>query len=88
MESDYTARPREAPRAPPSRPTPGFGAFIHTIGGALAAPFSGIFRTTSTTPGALFVWAEVLAVAVYAIAAMVVAKVVSMGVDQRARRSA
>jgi hypothetical protein len=65
----------------------GFGAFVFTIGGALAAPFAGIFRTTSTNSGALFVWADVLAAAVYAIAAAIVLKVVSMGIDQHARRS-
>jgi len=65
----------------------GFGAFIYTIGGALAAPFAGIFKTTHATPGTLIVWADVLAVVVYVIAATIVAKVVSMGTDQRARRS-
>jgi hypothetical protein len=34
------------------------------------------------------VWADILAVVVYAIAAVIVAKVVSMSTDQRARRSA
>ena len=65
----------------------GFGAFVYSIGGALAAPFSGIFNTASTTPGTLLVWADLLAVVVYAIAAAIVLKVVSMGTDQRARRS-
>jgi hypothetical protein len=65
----------------------GFGAFIYGIGGALAAPFAGIFRTSLTAPGTLIVWADVLAVVVYAIAAAIVVKVVSMGADQRARRS-
>jgi hypothetical protein len=66
----------------------GFGAFIYAIGGALAAPFAGIFRTTLTAPGTLIVWADVLAVAVYAIAAAIVMKVVGMSTDQHARRSA
>ena len=65
----------------------GFGAFIFTIGGALAAPFAGIFRTTYATPGTLIIWADVLAVVVYAVAAAIVVKVVSMGTDQHARRS-
>ena len=64
----------------------GFGAFIYTIGGALAAPFAGIFKTASTASGTVIVWADVLAAVVYAIAAGIVAKVVSMGTDQRARR--
>ena len=66
----------------------GFGAFVYTIGGALAAPFAGIFKTASTTSGTVIVWADILAVVVYAIAAVIVAKVVSMSTDQRARRSA
>ncbi|MGA9113367.1 MAG: hypothetical protein WB802_06160 [Candidatus Dormiibacterota bacterium] len=65
----------------------GFGAFVYTIGGALAAPFAGIFKTASTTSGTVIVWADILAVVVYAIAAVIVAKVVSMSSDQRARRS-
>ena len=65
----------------------GFGAFIFTIGGALAAPFAGIFKTTYATPGTLIIWADVLAVVVYAIAAVIVVKLVSMGTDQHARRS-
>jgi hypothetical protein len=35
----------------------------------------------------VIVWADLLAVVVYAIAAAIVAKVVSMSSDQRARRS-
>jgi hypothetical protein len=65
----------------------GFGAFIFTIGAALAAPFAGIFKTTSTTAGTQIIWADALAVAVYAIAAAIVMKVVSIGTDQHARRS-
>jgi hypothetical protein len=65
----------------------GFGAFIFTIGAALAAPFAGIFKTTSTTAGTLIIWADVLAVAVYVIAATIVMKVISMGTDHHASRS-
>ncbi len=63
----------------------GFAAFIFTVGRALAAPFAGIFTTTYAATGSLIVWADVLAVAVYAIAAVVVAKVLSMIADQRAK---
>ena len=66
----------------------GFGAFIYGIGGALAAPFAGIFRTTLTAPGTLIVWADILAFAVYAIAAAIVLKVISMTTDERARKTA
>ncbi len=66
----------------------GFGAFVYSIGGALAAPFAGIFRTVNTTPGTLIVWADLLAFVVYAIAAAIVIKVISMSTDERARKSA
>jgi hypothetical protein len=66
----------------------GFGTFIYGIGGALAAPFAGIFRTTLTAPGTLIVWADILAFAVYAIAAAIVLKVISMSTDERARKTA
>jgi hypothetical protein len=66
----------------------GFGAFIYGIGGALAAPFAGIFRTTLTAPGTFIVWADILAFAVYAIAAAIVLKVISMTTDERARKTA
>ena len=66
----------------------GFGAFVYSIGGALAAPFAGIFKTASTTSGTVIVWADILAAVVYAIAATVLVKVVSMSTDQHARRSA
>ena len=66
----------------------GFGAFIYGIGGARAAPFAGIFRTTLTAPGTLIVWADILAFVVYAIAAAIVLKVISMSTDERARKTA
>lgn len=66
----------------------GFAAFIFAIGGALAAPFAGIFKTTLTTPGTLIVWADLLAFAVYAIAAAIVIKVISMGTDEHTRMTA
>ena len=66
----------------------GFGAFVYSIGGALAAPFAGIFRIVNTTPGTVIVWADLLAFVVYAIAAVIVIKVISMSTDERARKSA
>jgi hypothetical protein len=65
----------------------GFAAFVFAIGGALAAPFAGIFKTTLTTPGTLIVWADILAFVVYAIAAAIVIKVISMTTDERARKT-
>ncbi|MGA3184212.1 MAG: hypothetical protein ABSE52_06410 [Candidatus Dormibacteria bacterium] len=66
----------------------GFGAFIYAVGGAFAAPFAGIFRTIYTTSGARIVWADLLAFAVYAIAAGIVIKVISMTIDEHARKTA
>lgn len=66
----------------------GFGAFIFTVGTALAAPFAGIFKVTYATSGTLIVWADVLAMVVYAIAAVIVVKLIAMGSGQRARRGA
>jgi len=66
----------------------GFAAFIFGIGGALAAPFSGIFRAVSTGSGTFIAWADVLALVVYAIAAAIVIKVISMTNDERARKTA
>ncbi len=66
----------------------GFGAFIYAVGGAFAAPFAGIFRTINTTSGARIVWADVIAFVVYAIAAAIVIKVISMTIDERARKTA
>ena len=71
----------------PEPPTSASEPSSTRIGGALAAPFAGIFKTASTTSGTVIVWADILAVVVYAIAATIVAKVVSMSTDQRARRS-
>jgi hypothetical protein len=56
----------------------GFAAFIFGVGKALAAPFAGIFATAYAARGNLIVWADVLAIVIYALAAAVVVKVVTM----------
>jgi hypothetical protein len=66
----------------------GFAAFIFSIGSALAAPFAGIFKTAYASPGNIVVWADVLAIAVYAVAAALVAKVATMILDSNAKRAA
>ena len=66
----------------------GFAAFIFSVGSALASPFAGIFKTTQAAQGNLLVWADILAMVVYAIAAGLVGKVVSMIVDSAAKRAA
>jgi hypothetical protein len=56
----------------------GFAAFIFSVGRFLAAPFAGIFNTTSAAHGNLLIWADVLAMVIYALVAAVIVKVVAM----------
>jgi hypothetical protein len=62
----------------------GFAAFIFSVGTFLAAPFAGIFKTTSPAHGSLVVWADVLAIVIYALIAAVIAKVVTMAMARNA----
>ncbi|MGD1052647.1 MAG: hypothetical protein ABR950_02340 [Candidatus Dormibacteria bacterium] len=59
----------------------GFAGLTFTVGSFLASPFVGILQTTSATNGNLFVWADVLAMGAYAVAAIIV----SAGVARVAR---
>jgi anti-sigma factor RsiW len=65
----------------------GFAAFVFSIGKALAAPFAGIFATTSAAHGNLVIWADVLAIVIYALAAAVVVKVVTMAMARNANKN-
>ncbi len=56
----------------------GFAAFVFSVGKFLAAPFAGIFKTTYAAHGNLFVWADVLAMVVYGLVAVVIVKLVAM----------
>ena len=56
----------------------GFAAFVFSVGTFFAAPFSGIFNTSTAAPGNLVIWADVLAMVVYTLLAVVVVKVVGM----------
>jgi hypothetical protein len=62
----------------------GFAAFVFSIGKVLAAPFAGIFNTTYAAPGNLVIWADVLAIVIYALIAGVIAKVVTMAMARSA----
>ena len=66
----------------------GFAALTFTVGSFLASPFVGILKTTSATHGNLFVWADVLAMAAYAVAAVIVSSVVARLSRNAARRAA
>jgi hypothetical protein len=65
----------------------GFAAFVFSVGKALAAPFAGIFKTTYAARGNLVVWADVLAMVIYALIAGVIAKVVTMAMARSATSS-
>jgi hypothetical protein len=56
----------------------GFGAFVFSVGTFLAAPFAGIFKTTYAAHGNLIIWADVLAMVIYALLAVVIVKVVAV----------
>jgi hypothetical protein len=65
----------------------GFAAFVFSVGKALAAPFAGIFKTTYATRGSLLIWADVLAMFVYALLGVVITKVVMMATARGATRA-
>jgi hypothetical protein len=56
----------------------GFAAFVFSVGKALASPFAGIFQTATAARGNLIVWADVLAMVIYVLAAAVIVKVVTL----------
>jgi hypothetical protein len=56
----------------------GFAAFVFAVGKVLAAPFAGIFKTTYAAHGNLLIWADVLAMVIYALAAAVIVKVLTV----------
>jgi hypothetical protein len=66
----------------------GFAALSFTVGSFLASPFVGILKTTSATQGNLFVWADVLAMGAYAVAAIVISAVVARLAGSAAHRTA
>jgi hypothetical protein len=56
----------------------GFAAFVFSVGSFFAAPFSGIFNTSTAAAGNLVIWADVLAMVIYTLLAVVIVKVVGM----------
>jgi hypothetical protein len=61
----------------------GFAHYIYRLGGWLAAPFNGIFNTTTASNGALIRWTDVLAVVVYTAAAWIVTRLVRITATPR-----
>jgi hypothetical protein len=66
----------------------GFAALTFTVGSFLASPFVGILKTTSATQGNVFVWADVLAMGAYAVAAVIISSAVARLSRSAARRAA
>src|SRR3981081_4527558 len=54
----------------------GFAHYMYRIGGRLAGPFDGIFNATVVNGKSVIRWPDVLAVAIYTIAAYIVVKLV------------
>ena len=63
----------------------GFAGFIYAAGYALAAPFRGIVRTTSAGNGHPLEWADLVAVAIYTLAAWIVARIVMISMVREDR---
>jgi hypothetical protein len=63
----------------------GFASFIYGVGAALAAPFRGIFGTSSAGNGHPLEWADLVAIVVYTLAAWVVAKLVMISMVREDR---
>jgi hypothetical protein len=61
----------------------GFAHYIYRLGGWLAAPFNGIFNTTTAANGAVIRWSDVLAVVVYTVAAWIVTRLVRITATPR-----
>ena len=66
----------------------GFAGLAFTVGSYLASPFVGILKNTSSTQENLFVWTDVLAMGVYAVAAALICGVVARVTRDVARRTA
>jgi hypothetical protein len=61
----------------------GFAHYIFRLGGWLAAPFNGIFNTSTAANGTIFRWADVLAVVIYSIAAWIITRLVRISATPR-----
>ena len=61
----------------------GFAAFVFSVGTFLASPFAGIFNTTYATAGNLVIWADILAVAIYALLATLIVRIIDMTMSGR-----
>lgn len=64
----------------------GFAAFIYSIGGALGAPFDGIFNISRSTYGTVVIrWSDLLAIVVYTLIGALIVKLVRIAYAPRDR---
>lgn len=63
----------------------GFAHAMYVLGAALDAPFRGIFNITTNPNGHPLQWADLLAIAIYSIAAWIVARLVTIAATPSAR---
>src|SRR5258706_4892690 len=63
----------------------GFAGFIYAAGSALVAPFRGIIGTSSAGNGHPLEWADLVAIAIYTLAAWIVAKIVMISMVREDR---
>ena len=64
----------------------GFGSIVYTVGGALAAPFRGIFNITTAPQGHPLQWADILALVIYTLAAWLVTRLIVVATTPSNRR--
>ncbi|MBV9099684.1 MAG: hypothetical protein JOZ46_13090 [Candidatus Dormibacteraeota bacterium] len=63
----------------------GFAHAMFVLGSALDAPFRGIFNVTEHTAGHPLQWADLLAIAIYSVAAWIVARLITIAATPPAR---
>ena len=63
----------------------GFAHAMFVLGAALDAPFRGIFNVTERSIGHPLQWADLLAIAIYSVAAWIVARLVTIAATPPAR---
>ena len=66
----------------------GFAHAMFVLGAALDAPFRGIFNVTERTVGHPLQWADLLAIAIYSVAAWIVARLVLIAATPPSRPAA
>ncbi len=61
----------------------GFADLIYSIGGALAAPFDGIFGATVTNTSYVVRWGDLLAIAIYTLVGMAIVSLIRIATGSR-----